>query len=188
MVADGGGQQTGAKPVEVVQDPKCVDAAVSGGRKRSFCLERPQGVEPHAFAQPTIRRHPDPAVRMIEHLDESCRGVGSQVEARQHLSLTVLDPVDPRELVVPIRTGRRVVRAVRGTASIVVHRDLIVEIDQIQCPIRSDAAVDWLEPVVRAGEKMRLPPPRFAPALVGHAGRVEELMVHQPDRGLVQKE
>src|SRR5690606_6586749 len=113
---------------------------------------------PGALAEKAIGRRTDPAIGVLEHLHQTRRVPRIKPEGWKVRGLLVLDAPDAREVMVPVRARGGVVRAVCRATGVVVDRDLVVEIDKVHRAVRTDAAVDWLEPVVRAGQEVRLLP------------------------------
>src|SRR5437660_8367974 len=113
---------------------------------------------------------------MLQHLDEFGRLASIELIRRKRLRFLVLNAIEPGEMVVAVWAGGRVMRAVGWTSRVVVNSDLVVEIHQIHCAIRTDSAVDGLEPIIGAGQKMRLLSPLLASTLIAHAGRLQKFV------------
>ncbi len=115
---------------------------------------------------------------MIQHFDELRGILRIEIKRRQRLRLFVLDAVNAREVMVAVGARGGVVRAVRRAPRVVVDADLVVKIHEVKRAVRADAAVDGLEPIIRAREKMGLLAASFLVALIAHAFLPDEFLVH----------
>ena len=125
---------------------------------------------------------------MVEGGDQRLHVVAVELCGRQRLSILVLDAPNAGEVVIPIRAGSRIAGAVTRTPGVIVDGDLIVEIDQIDSPVRAHAAVNGAEPVIGAGKELGLLAAVFLAALIGGALGVEELMMEELAGGLAHEE
>ena len=138
--------------------------------------------------QEAIGRRANPTIRMVEGGDQRLHVVAVELCGRQRLGILVLDAPNAGEVVIPIRAGSRIAGAVTRTPGVIVDGDLIVEIDQIDGPVRTHAAVNGAEPIIGARQELGLLAAVFLAALVGRALGVEELMMEELAGGLAHEE
>ena len=101
------------------------------------------------------------------------------------MGFLVLDAIDAREVMIAIRTGSGIVGTMSRTARVVVNGDLVIHVHEIECAIRTDATVNWFEPIIRARQEVGFLAAFLTTTLIRHTFGIEKLMVHQPHRGLM---
>ena len=173
---------------QIVQRVQGLDAAVLARARLEQLREGGRDRGRLRLEQQAIGRGAHPAVGMRQHRDEPGRVAGLQRKRRQGLGFLVLNPPEARELVIAIRARRGVAGAVGRTAGVVVHRNLIVEIDHVERAIRTHPTVNRPEPVVGAGEELGLLAAVFLAALVGGSLGIQKFVVEQLPGGFTHEE
>ena len=120
---------------------------------------------------------------MLQRIHEARRVLRIELVRWQLLRLSMLHAPNAAEVVVPVRPRGRIVRAVRGTARVVVNGRLVVKIDQVKRAVGTDARVDRAEPEVGAGDELGLLAAWFLAGDVSHAVRLQPIVVHEVDGG-----
>ena len=103
---------------------------------------------------------------------------GRHVELRR---LLVLHAPDAAEVVVAVGADGGVDRVVLRPARVVVDHGLVVEIDDVERAVGTDARLDGPEPHVAAAHELGLLATGFLRGRVAHALRLHELVMHDVD-------
>ena len=132
----------------------------------------------------SMGRQPHMAVRMRQRLQHLTRLALDQIRYGQLFRLLVLDFPDAAEIMVAVRTNRRVDPVVVRTTGVVVNDRLIVKIRQIHAPVRTDTDLNRPPPHVLTANEFRFFTPRQFARRITRPGRRQTRMVHHIDRRL----
>ena len=129
----------------------------------------------------TLRVLAHMAVRILQRFDQVFRRSLRDVRHLERLGLLVVHAPDAAEVMIAVRTQRRVGRAVNRSARVVVSDRLVVEVGDVKRAVGSDARVDRAEPFITSADELR-----FARLvrLEGDAIRLHNLMMDDVDSRL----
>src|SRR5687767_7573202 len=102
-----------------------------------------------------MRAHPYKLVRMLECLDQIFRRSLGKVRYLELFRLLVLHTPDAAEMMIAVGTNGSIVWPVLWTARVVVNHCLIIEIQNIERTVRTNAMMNRTEPQITAGDEFR---------------------------------